>query len=263
MSPLSTRCSVPSRASDCPAVKGFLETSFVDWKGQLASVVFLGGCNFRCPFCHNRDLVLNPGGFEDIPLEYIVAKIRKYRDTWIDKVVITGGEPTIHKNLPGLVALLKTEGMSIKLDTNGSNPDIVKGLVNDGLIECIAMDVKGPLDRYSRWCGSEIDGEKIRESIDFIRGSGIDYYFRMTVVPFLHQEADVYTVAEELKGAKDLIVQTFRPDITLNPAYERIKPFSPDKMSRIKENVADIMSGKRPLQMDAFSVKTPDVELYQ
>ncbi len=154
------RCSVQSRAPDCPAIKGFLETSFVDWKGHLASVLFLGGCNFRCPFCHNRDLVLNPGGFEDVPLEYVVATIRKYRAHWIDKIVITGGEPTIHKNLFALIGLLKNEGMSIKLDTNGSNPSVVKGLVNDGLIDCIAMDVKGPLDRYSRWCGTEVDGER-------------------------------------------------------------------------------------------------------
>jgi pyruvate formate lyase activating enzyme len=232
------------RELDCPAIKGFIETSFVDWKGHLASVLFLGGCNFRCPFCHNRDLVLNPDGFENVPLEYVVATIRKYRAHWVDKVVVTGGEPTVHKDLSSLIRLLKKEGMSVKLDTNGSNPAAVKGLVGEGLIDCIAMDVKGPLDRYSRWCGNEVNNQNIRESIEFIMESGIDHYFRMTVVPFLHQEDDVYTVAAELQGSKDFIVQTFRPDITLNPAYERIKPFSPDKMNRIKENVADIMSGK-------------------
>jgi len=235
---------VRSRAPDCPAIKGFIETSFVDWKGCLASVLFLGGCNFRCPFCHNRDLVLNPGGFESVPLEYVVATIRKYRAHWVDKIVVTGGEPTVHKNLSSLIRLLKKEGMSVKLDTNGSNPAVVKGLAREGLIDCIAMDVKGPLDRYSRWCGSEVNDQNVRESIEFIRESGVDHYFRMTVVPFLHQEDDVYTVAAELLGSKDFIVQTFRPDITLNPAYERIKPFSPDKMTRIKQNVADIMSGK-------------------
>ena len=232
----------------------------------MASVLFLGGCNFRCPFCHNRDLVLGPGGFEDVPLEYVVATFRKYKN-WIDKVVVTGGEPTMHKNLYGLIGLLKSEGMSIKLDTNGSNPSIVKGLVNDGLIDCIAMDVKGPLDRYSRWCGTEVDDEKIRESIEFVMGSGVDYHFRMTVVPFLHREEDVYAVAEELQGAKDLIIQTFRPDITLNPAYEGIKPFSPDKMAWIRENVADIMAGKgrrhdRALRLPGADLKKPE-ELYQ
>ncbi len=209
----------------------------------MSSVLFLGGCNFRCPFCHNRDLVLGPGGFEDIPLEYVVATFRKYKH-WVDKVVVTGGEPTIHQDLFGFIGILKNEGMSIRLDTNGSNPAVVRGLVNDGLIDCIAMDVKGPLDRYPRWCGCDVDVGTVRESIEFIMGSGIDYHFRMTVVPFLHQEQDVYTVAEELAGAKDLVIQTFRPDITLNPAYEHVKPFSPDKMDQIKGNVADIMSGK-------------------
>lgn len=209
----------------------------------MSSVLFLGGCNFRCPFCHNRDLVLGPGGFEDIPLEYVVATFRKYKH-WVDKVVVTGGEPTIHQDLFGFIGILKNEGMSIRLDTNGSNPAVVRGLVNDGLIDCIAMDVKGPLDRYPRWCGCDVDVGTVRESIEFIMGSGIDYHFRMTVVPFLHQEQDVYTVAEELAGAKGLVIQTFRPDITLNPAYEHVKPCSPDKMDQIKGNVADIMSGK-------------------
>lgn len=231
------------RVPDCPAIKGFIETSFVDWKGCLASVLFLGGCNFRCPFCHNRDLVLDPDGFEDLPLEYIVATIRKYRAHWIDKIVITGGEPTIHKNLYGLIGLLKSEGMAIKLDTNGSNPRVIKGLVNDGLIDCVAMDVKGPVERYMRWCDIHIDEDKIRESIEFIRECGIDYYFRMTVVPFLHKEDDVYEVADYLQGSRDLIIQTFRPDITLDPTYAHIQPYNADTMARIKENVADIMAG--------------------
>jgi len=233
---------VPFTVPDCPAVKGFIETSFVDWKGHLASVLFLGGCNFRCPFCHNRDLVLNPGGLEDVPIEYVVATIRKYRAQWINNIVVTGGEPTIHMNLFGLIGLLKREGMSIKLDTNGSNPSAVKGLFNDGLIDCVAMDVKGPLDRYSRWCGLNVNERKVRESIEFIMECGIDYHFRMTVVPFLHREEDVYTVAAELQGAKDLIIQTFRPDVTLNPAFSRIKPFSADRMTEIRANVSGIMS---------------------
>jgi len=258
---------VPFKAPDCPAVKGFIETSFVDWKGNLASVLFTGGCNFRCPFCHNRDLVLNPGGVENVPIEYVVATIRKYKAQWIDKIVVTGGEPTIHMNLYGLIGLLKTEGMKIKLDTNGSNPSVVKGLVNDGLVDCIAMDVKGPLERYSRWCGINVDERKVQESIEFIMNSGVDHYFRMTVVPFLHREEDVYTVAAHLQGAKDFIVQTFRPDITLNTAFSRIRPFSPDKMEQIKVNVSDIISRENVGQREhgqelSISGKTEQEDLY-
>jgi len=234
---------VQSKASDCPAVRGFIETSFVDWKGCLASVIFLGGCNFRCPFCHNRDLVLNPGGIEEVPIEYIVATIRKYRAQWVDRIVVTGGEPTIHKNLYRLMGLLKSEGMKVKLDTNGSNPALVRGLVSDGLVDYIAMDVKGPMDRYSRWCGINVDDRKVQESIEFIMSCGIDHCFRMTVVPFLHREEDVYMVARHVQGAKDFIIQAFKPDVTLNTAFSRIRPFSPDRMDRIKANVSDIMSG--------------------
>ena len=259
---------MPFKAPDCPAVKGFIETSFVDWKGHLASVLFLGGCNFRCPYCHNRDLVLNPGSLEDVPMEYIVATIRKYKAQWVDKIVVTGGEPTLHMNLFGLIGLLKSEGMKIKLDTNGSNPSILKGLVNDGLIDCVAMDVKGPLDHYSRWCGLNVDERKVQESIEFIMECGIDYYFRMTVVPFLHKEDDVYAVAAHLRGAKDFVVQAFRPDVTLNAAFSRIKPFSPDKMEQIRANVSEVLlTGKvekeaRPRRLGLVGPDTEQDNLY-
>lgn len=233
-------------------IKGFIETSFLDWKEHLSSVIFLGGCNFRCPYCHNKDLVLDHGAMEDIPMEYIVASLRKYKK-WIDSVVVTGGEPTINMGLFGLIGQLKSENMRIKLDTNGSNPQVLKGLVNDGLIDCVAMDVKGPVDRYSRWCGTNVDTKRIRESIEFILEGNIDYEFRMTVVPFLHREDDVYEVASFIREAKKFSIQEFRPDYTLNQAYARIRPFSPDKMERIRENVADIMS----VDMDDQICETP------
>jgi pyruvate formate lyase activating enzyme len=224
-----------------PPIKGFIETSFLDWKERLSSVIFLGGCNFRCPYCHNRDLVLNHADMGDIPMEYIIASLRKYKK-WVDRVVITGGEPTINMSLFDLIGQLKSEKMLIKLDTNGSNPSILKGLVNDGLIDYVAMDVKGPIDRYSRWCGINVDTKRIRESIEFIMEGNIDYEFRMTVVPFLHREDDVYEVASFIQKAKKFFIQEFRPDCTLSPAYARIRPFSPDKMERIRTNVTEIMS---------------------
>src|SRR5512133_3402384 len=190
---LSAQCSFP--------IKGLIETSFLDWKGSLSSVVFLGGCNFRCPFCHNKDLVLDHASMEDMPMEYLLAVLRKYRQ-WVNKVVVTGGEPTINGNLFRFIGQLKGEGMQVKLDTNGSNPAMLKSLVNDGLIDCVAMDVKGPIDRYSRWCGTNVDSGRIRESIEFIQEAVDDYEFRMTVVPFLHREEDVYDVASYIRNAK-------------------------------------------------------------
>ncbi len=224
-----------------PPIKGFIETSFLDWKGHLSSVMFLGGCNFRCPFCHNRDLVIGHAAMENIPMEYIVAHFRKYKN-WVDRVVVTGGEPTVNMSLFGLIGQLKSEGMFVKLDTNGSNPSVVKGLVKDGLLDYIAMDVKGPIDRYHRWCGVPVEPKLIRESIEFILENTVDYEFRMTVVPFLHREEDIYEVASLIKGAKKFFIQEFRPSSTLSPAYSRIRPFSPDKIAKIRSHVAGIMA---------------------
>jgi len=223
-----------------PPIKGFIDTSFLDWKECLSSVIFLGGCNFRCPYCHNKDLVINHEAMEDIPMEFIVATLRKYKK-WVDKVVITGGEPTISMSLFGLIGQLKSENMRIKLDTNGSNPQILKGLVNDGLIDYVAMDVKGPIDRYSRWCGANVDTKRIQESIEFLLEGNIDYEFRMTVVPFLHREDDIYEVASFVKKAKKFFIQEFRPGCTLSLAYTNMQPFSKDKIEKIRANVTGIM----------------------
>jgi pyruvate formate lyase activating enzyme len=221
-------------------VKGFIETSFLDWKDHLSSVFFTGGCNFRCPFCHNSDLVLNHDRLLDIPEEQILGNLRKFRK-WIDRVVVTGGEPTLQKGLPVFAELLKREGYKVKLDTNGSHPEVIKDLVSAGLIDCIAMDIKGPITGYDRWCGTTVDRDKIEESIDFIIGGRIDHEFRMTVVPFLHKEADVYEAASRVGGAKRFTVQDFVPRNTLNPAFLSVKSFSPDRMSKIRQNVEGIM----------------------
>jgi len=223
------------RDIDLP-VKGFLDTSFIDWKGHLSSVVFTGGCNFRCPYCHNSSIVLHPEQIENVPIEYIFDHLKKYKD-WVERVVITGGEPTINRGLFHFIERLKQEGLQIKLDTNGSSPSVIKDLVKRRLIDYIAMDVKGPINGYRRWCGVDVEEDLIEESIQFILEGNIDYEFRMTVVPFLHREEDVYEVADYISNAKRFFIQKFRPDNTLNPAFSHIKPFSPEKMQSIRQNV--------------------------
>jgi pyruvate formate lyase activating enzyme len=228
-----------SAGPDFP-VKGFLETSFLDWKDHLSSVLFTGGCNFRCPFCHNSELVLNHRCLPDIPEEQILANLRKFRQ-WVDRVVITGGEPTLQKGLPVFAERLKQAGFKVKLDTNGSHPEVVKDLVKAGLIDYMAMDIKGPTPAYERWCGTPVDRDKIEESIDFIIEGQIDHEFRMTVVPFLHKEADVYEAASRVGGARRFTVQDFVPRNTLNPAFAHLRPFSPDRMMKIRQNVEGII----------------------
>ena len=227
-------------ASEFP-IKGFIETSFIDWKKHLASVLFSGGCNFRCPYCHNRDLVLRHAEMDDVPLEHIILTIRKYKK-WVDRLVVTGGEPTIHMNLFNVLWNIKKEGMLIKLDTNGSAPAVVKGLVSEGLVDYIAMDIKGPIDRYKRWCGVDTSTKKIEESVQFILEGKVDYEFRMTVVPFLHKERDVYEAAKYVKAARRFYIQDFKPNNTLNPSFSDMKPFSLEKMEIIRQNVSEIMT---------------------
>ncbi|MCX8110220.1 MAG: anaerobic ribonucleoside-triphosphate reductase activating protein, partial [Syntrophorhabdaceae bacterium] len=125
-----------SKVHDIP-VKGFIETSFIDWRGHLSSVLFTGGCNFRCPYCHNSDLVLRYREMEDVPVKYIIERLKKFRD-WIDHIVITGGEPTIHDGLYRFIEGFKKQGLFVKLDTNGSNPSMLKKLVADGMIDYVA-----------------------------------------------------------------------------------------------------------------------------
>jgi pyruvate formate lyase activating enzyme len=228
-------------------VKGFIETSFIDWKTRLASVLFSGGCNFRCPFCHNRSLVLFHRSMEDIPFDYILGRLGKFRE-WIDRAVVSGGEPTIHKGLFAAVETLKNRGFKVKLDTNGSRPEVIKGLVDAGLIDYIAMDVKGPLDAYERWCGCRVDRKKIRESIEFILEGRVDYEFRMTLVPFLHHEEDACRTAQELWPARRFFLQQFIPRETLNEKFASIQPFSPEKMKAVRETVAGILEDNAPVR---------------
>jgi pyruvate formate lyase activating enzyme len=176
----------------------------------------------------------------DVPLEHIFGRLQKFRK-WVERVVVTGGEPTMHRGLPAFVETLKKRGLKVKLDTNGSHPDVIRRLVSDGLVDYIAMDVKGPLDGYERWCGVGVDRERIRESIDLILNGPVDYEFRMTLVPFLHRERDAFRVAEEIRPARRFFLQEFVPRDTLNPKYAHIKPFSPEKMSAIREGVSAIL----------------------
>ncbi len=239
MSPESKRSSTLFSLSDFP-IKGFIETSFIDWKGELAAVLFTGGCNFRCPFCHNRTLVLRHQLLSDVPFDHILGRLQKFQK-WVERVVITGGEPTLQKGLFDLIGALKSRGFKVKLDTNGSRPDVIRRLVAEDMIDYIAMDVKGPLEAYDRWCGTKVDKQAIRESIDFILLGRIQYEFRMTFVPFLHRDQDAYQVAEEIRPARNFSLQQFIPRGTINPKYASIRPFSTEKMKSLREAVDAIL----------------------
>jgi pyruvate formate lyase activating enzyme len=204
-------------------IKGFLDISFVDWDGKISSVIFLPSCNFRCPFCHNVNLVLNPEKLDTIPFGYIEDQLKKQKG-WTDGVCITGGEPTLHSNLPELCSRIKKMGFLVKLDTNGTNPTMLKELMDRRLVDYVAMDIKAPLTekKYSKATGVKAEKllENVKESIKLLLGSNMDYEFRTTVVPSIHEEEDIEQICRSLVGCRKYVLQKFDVSIgktTIDP----------------------------------------------
>ena len=186
---------------------GLTKLSLVDFDRHIACTLFTEGCNFCCPFCHNSPLVKNPHN-QIIPFEEILKFLKK-RIGILDAVVITGGEPTLMKDLKDKIKQIKDLGYLVKLDTNGTNPDVVKDLVKENLIDYIAMDIKASFATYPKITNSRVDINKIKESIDFIMHSGVDYEFRTTLVKEFHTKEDITQMAKEIDGAKKMRLQLF------------------------------------------------------
>ncbi len=215
-------------------IKGFVPTSMVDWPGKIISVIFLPGCNFRCSFCHNPELIFGYDKMEDIKIEDIFDYLKK-RKEWIDGVCITGGEPTLHKNLPDFINLLSHMGYKVKLDTNGTNPKMLKKLIKNDLLDFVAMDIKAPLEKYSETTNVEINKEDINESIDILKNGKINYEFRTTIVPDFIGEEEMRKIGKWLLGAKHYIVQQFRPINTLDSKFIEKKSYTPDELQKLAD----------------------------
>jgi len=223
-------------------IKGFLETSFLDWPGRLCSVLFLPHCNFRCPYCHNHPLVFYPERYATIPLEDILDRLHSLKN-WIDGVCLTGGEPTLHADLPFLIREIKRYRFLVKLDTNGSNPQMLENLIETGEIDFISMDVKGPLDpfRYSRSTGLPINLKPVLESIEILKGGKVEHEFRMTVVPGLHREEDIQTLGNQLRVGRRFILQNFNPENPLDPSLKNIVPYDLKVLKKIEREVQEMI----------------------
>ena len=189
-------------------IKGLQKTTLLDFPSKVACTVFTGGCNFRCPFCHNASLVLNPDIAPDFDIEEFFAYIKK-RKNILDGVCITGGEPLLHKDIIQFMERIREIGLLIKLDTNGSNPKLLSEIIERGLVDYIAMDIKNSKEKYAKTCGLVAFPQGVSESIDIIMSFGVDYEFRTTVVDELHTVQDIETLAEEIKGAKRYFIQGF------------------------------------------------------
>ena len=223
-------------------IKGFLETSFLDWPGKLCSVLFLPYCNFRCPYCHNHPLVFQPEQYATMLLEDILARLHSLRN-WIDGVCLTGGEPTLHADLPLLVREIKRNGFLVKLDTNGSNPRMLENLIEEGEIDFVSMDVKAPLDpfRYSRSIGLPIHLNPILESIEILKRGKVECEFRMTVVPRFHREEDIQTLGDQLRVGRRFVLQNFNPENPLDPSLKNVVPYDQKVLKKIEREVQEIL----------------------
>ena len=211
-------------------LKGWVRTSLIDYPSHIATVLFTGGCNFRCPSCHNADLVLRPGEMPTLPEEEVWAFLVR-RAGLVDGVVITGGEPTLQSDLIPFLRQVREWGLDVKLDTNGYRPDVLEALLSERLVDYVAMDVKAPPAKYpllAGWAG--LDLGRVERSVELLQDSNLSCEFRTTVVPGLLVEEDVEEVARWIAGAERYVLQQFRPLGTLDPALEKVSPYPLERL---------------------------------
>lgn len=187
---------------------GIEKLSLVDYDHQMSAVLFSPGCNFACPFCHNSSLVINPHLNKAIPFDEILAFLSK-RKGLLDAVVVTGGEPTLMPDLVDKISAIKDLGYKVKLDSNGTHPEVIRKLLKENLLDYIAMDIKSSFKTYPEITNSFVNIDKIKESIELIKNSGVDYEFRTTLIQEYHTEEDIRQMGIELDGAKRLRLQLF------------------------------------------------------
>jgi pyruvate formate lyase activating enzyme len=213
-----------------PPIRGFIESTLLDWEGKVAAVVFLPGCNFRCGYCHARHLVEPMPIDESIPLEAVLAAFVRQRG-WLDGVVISGGEPTLHPGLLDFIRQFRAVGIAVKLDTNGSQPDVLERLLSLGVLDYVAMDVKGPLDaKYAEIARVPVDLDAIRRSIELLTGGETPYEFRTTVCPNTLGADEIERTALAVQGARAYYLQAFRSVNCLDRSLENVRPYNPDQM---------------------------------
>ncbi|HOK56275.1 MAG TPA: anaerobic ribonucleoside-triphosphate reductase activating protein [bacterium] len=209
------------------------KTSLIEFPNILSCIIFTQGCNFRCPYCHNPELVLPEKFGEIIPEEEIFDFLNR-RKKYLEGVCITGGEPSIQPDIIDFVKKVKNMGFKVKFDTNGSRPEIIEKLLKEGLVDYIAMDLKGPLEKYKMITGVEVETEKILKSIDIIKNSKIDYEFRTTVVKKQICIDDFEKIGKIIEGCKKYFLQKFIPSKLVEEDFIKEKTYTDDEFENIK-----------------------------
>lgn len=215
-------------------IGGLQKFSVIDYPGKVAAVIFTQGCNFRCPYCYNCELVIPELFHPAISEEYILAFLKK-REGHLQGVVITGGEPTLQKDLIPFLYKIKQFGYPIKVDTNGSNPLILARMIDLKLVQYIAMDIKASLDNYHRATGIRVNIDNIKESIDVILNANLPYEFRTTLVKPVCSSRDIYEIFSVLKDASKYILQEFIPsEKVLNKKLLRESHFTEQEVCNLQ-----------------------------
>ncbi len=190
-------------------IHGFQKMTLLDYPGKVACTLFTAACNFRCPFCHNAGLVTSISAAERIGEEEIFAYLRK-RQGILDGVCITGGEPTLQKDLPDFIRTVRSLGYAVKLDTNGSDPELLAALIDEGLVDYVAMDIKNTKEKYAATIGlADYDLSPVEKSVKLLLEGRVDYEFRTTVVAEYHTPEDIASIARWIKGAPRYFLQPF------------------------------------------------------
>ncbi|MFC2168497.1 anaerobic ribonucleoside-triphosphate reductase activating protein [Acidobacteriota bacterium] len=217
-------------------IKGLEKFAPKDFPGYISSTVFVGGCNFRCPFCHNADLVLDPQSLPSFPLDYFLSYLDSRRN-WLEAVCVSGGEPLIHDDLEVLLKVIKERNLLVKIDTNGAFPEKLENLIESGLLDSVAMDIKAPWDKYKKLTALSVDTDNLKRSVKIIQNSNLDCVFRTTAVPGFIDGDDIETIGQFLKGSRNFQIQQFKPVNTLDKSLEKTKPFSREELQVFAERV--------------------------
>ena len=212
---------------------GIEKFTLIDYPGKIACMVYTIGCNFRCPYCHNPELV-----DETTDVRISEQEFFDFLDTrkgMLDGVVITGGEPTMHEDLPRVMQEIKRRGFLVKLDSNGTNPKMLREVIKKTLVDYIAMDIKSPLASYGHTVARPVDTEAIRESVALIMASGVPYEFRTTLVKGMLSLGDIRQIGREIQGAKLYVLQKFVSTKILNPQFRHKTSYSDEEMKEFQD----------------------------
>ncbi len=215
-------------------VKGFQGTSLLDFPGRLASLIFFGGCNLRCAYCHNPSLLENPSQLPDYPLEVVFDELERRRG-FVDGVVVSGGEPTLSPELLPLLRRIKALGLAVKLDSNGLRPDVLRSCRDEALVDYLALDLKTDPARYAELGGCGDASELLRQSLSLIGENLLDGEIRTTCVPGLVESADIQAMGAFLCRDQDWVLQGFVPRYAMEAGMQDLEPHSKERMEQFRE----------------------------